>query len=255
MDRNFDHIYSLGRNCTCAQQLSKLGLRTFAGPFDWVGTAPLRPRLELILEEFQDFLEESYLEPIPIEPNHGLRCDPYLNKVKGFSHRHDFPAGVPLSQSFPEIKKKYVHRITRFLDTLHSNKKVLLVWYVNIPIKDDPLIPELCRRINEKFECQIHFLFIEGVTNLPPGELDYSEPTELTTLYRFHIESPTSLRQQRKWLNKILSPYSMPGTFRRRAGIHLAQVVANLLSAFIPIKSWRIACRDKVQHWLKVKKF
>ncbi len=251
--KDFDVIYSIGTDCTCAQHLNKLGLRTVSGPFDWLtGVSSIFPRLDLILNRFQCFIDQEHFY---YDDRDKLKCDPYRNEKTGFLHLHDFPAGVPLKESFPAVREKYLRRIDRFENNLRSGKKILLVWFTNEPTADEARLIELCCRIKEELGGQIYFLLIEGKADMPQGSIECARPAEHVLLYRFFIETPVSMRQQRKCLNKILSPYRTPGAFRRRFRMNFAQVAANLVSAFVPVKSKRIACRDKIQHWLKVKKF
>lgn len=60
----FDVIYSLGRNCACAEYLKKHNLRLKAGPFDWIVSADSYAPFQCVLDEFNLFSDFSYLKVI-----------------------------------------------------------------------------------------------------------------------------------------------------------------------------------------------
>ena len=60
----FSNFVSLGEACKVAASMSKYGLRSFSGPFDWVITRRFDMVLHYLENDFEDFLEKSKLEPI-----------------------------------------------------------------------------------------------------------------------------------------------------------------------------------------------
>lgn len=57
----YENCVSLGWYCGCASSLSKLGLRSVSGPFDWYFSS-YRSVLELIETEFVEFMNRENLE-------------------------------------------------------------------------------------------------------------------------------------------------------------------------------------------------
>lgn len=77
----YDIVYSLGEHCACAQQLQRYKLRFYSGPFDWIYNIPLVSRLELMNNDFENFLCIEDLEPFHNKRrNIDLKCDFYKNK-------------------------------------------------------------------------------------------------------------------------------------------------------------------------------
>lgn len=58
----FDNFISLGPWCATAASMSKHGLRSWSGPFDWVLTPCFESVLNLIENDFEDFLLRENLE-------------------------------------------------------------------------------------------------------------------------------------------------------------------------------------------------
>lgn len=60
----YDVIYSLGRDCSCAMYMRQTNLRSCSGPFDWLTHAGFEKRFELMINNFDEFLEQSDLLPM-----------------------------------------------------------------------------------------------------------------------------------------------------------------------------------------------
>ena len=56
----FENFISLGGMCTVAAALSKNGLRSTSGPFDWL-ISPLESVITLLENDFRDFIEKENL--------------------------------------------------------------------------------------------------------------------------------------------------------------------------------------------------
>lgn len=129
--RQYDLIFGLGSVCSCTQSLRRAGLQTLSFPYDWV--TPLkeenilrdvRIRAETICNGFNGWFEEKDFA------FHGANTngkDKYYNERLDLIFVHDFPLGVPLSQSFPLILSRYRRRIDRLLDLIGRAKSVLVV--------------------------------------------------------------------------------------------------------------------------------
>ena len=127
----YDLIFGLGAVCSCTQSLRRAGLQALSFPYDWVTPVEdaglrkdLRTRAETICSGFAGWFEEDDFV------FHGANTngkDKYYNAKLDLIFVHDFPQGVPLSQSFPAIRSKYRRRIDRLLDLIACSKRVLVV--------------------------------------------------------------------------------------------------------------------------------
>lgn len=125
--KTYDAVYSLGPNCACADYLRRLGLRTVAGPFDWLlADMPVRG-LEILLGGFKDFMRPNDFIELPTEKKDIRRY--YQNTKTGYLFMHDFSWKESFEEQFPSILEKYERRCNRLWEHLNSGKKILLVLY------------------------------------------------------------------------------------------------------------------------------
>ena len=127
----YDLIFGLGAVCSCTQSLRRAGLQALSFPYDWVAPVEeadlrkdMRTRAETICNGFDDWFEEKDFT------FHGANTngkDKYYNEKLHLIFVHDFPQGVPLTQSFPAVWSKYRRRIDRLLDLIAQSKRVLVV--------------------------------------------------------------------------------------------------------------------------------
>lgn len=162
--KEYDIVYSLGYDCACALYMQSTQIRICSGPFDWLTNADFQTRINLILNNFDKFLEIDDLKFLPKNPNmfNDPYCDYYENLRNGFYYYHDFPIGdEEFSSVFSKVKEKYERRINRFYENIKIKEKVLLVYFSHYEIGSDDLIKELCKKVCEKFNKNIDFLIIE----------------------------------------------------------------------------------------------
>ena len=169
----YDYIVSLGRDCGCAMFMQRHKLRQASFPFDWLTAAELAPRLDLLLNEFEDFLNLEDLrymdkpEGMVSDPH----CDYYQNVRNGFFYYHDFLAGSELVQAYPIVKAKYNRRIERLLSLLKSNKTILFVWYAHEPLlSGNGEIVKYGEQLAQKYGKRIDLLVIENDQSVPKDE-------------------------------------------------------------------------------------
>lgn len=132
MKSEYDLIFGLGPACSCSQAIRRAGLQLLSFPFDWIGPtyghpdwdSDVRRRADLICSEFKDWLRP---EDFSFHGQHTNGKDKYFNNRHGLIFLHDFPAGIPLNESFPEIAGKYERRCTRLLELIRQSHNVLLV--------------------------------------------------------------------------------------------------------------------------------
>lgn len=82
--KKFDLIVSIGEDCSCTSYLRRCNLQKLSYPFDWLTNAPFENRIDLIINDFNDFLNIDDLEIMqkPTEFESDSNCDYYENKKK-----------------------------------------------------------------------------------------------------------------------------------------------------------------------------
>lgn len=61
LDKKFDLIFSLGEDCACSSYLRRFNLQEYSYPFDWLTKADFSVRVDLLLNDFEGFLEKENL--------------------------------------------------------------------------------------------------------------------------------------------------------------------------------------------------
>lgn len=100
----FDNFVSLGPACPTAESMSKFGLRSWSGPFDWIVSINFKQVMYFMENNFEGFLLKENLEPM---------AGGFRDTRTGFSFPHDEYFS---DEDFDEIKHKYERRINRFLE-------------------------------------------------------------------------------------------------------------------------------------------
>ncbi len=119
----YQHILSLGKSCSIAIGLSRLGLREHSGPFDWIGSE-LAVNIEMIKTGFADFLNPDNL----VHRYHPLNNGQYFDKKYNFAYFHDFDPhqdAAPLCEQIDKVKAKYQRRIDYFMNALREGALVI----------------------------------------------------------------------------------------------------------------------------------
>lgn len=130
----YDLIFGLGFACSCSESLRAAKLQLLSFPYDWITLTvcdgldyshELPNRIHEITEDFQDWLSpEEFVFYRCDEEN---RKDVYINRRLKYIFNHDFPAGIPFSESFPMVQMKYRRRINRLLGLIRSARRILIV--------------------------------------------------------------------------------------------------------------------------------
>jgi hypothetical protein len=113
----------LGADCSLAYQLSHLGLRCCALPFDWLLTPSVDKLIECLKDNFSNFFEGLVIKNssnnFPLlddnwheEKTNTIRVTNYYN----FHFLHDFQD----LDDLPKVKEKYLRRINRFNKILQN---------------------------------------------------------------------------------------------------------------------------------------
>lgn len=101
----FENYISLGSNCNTALALSKLGLRTCKGPFDWQ-TSSFEGIITLLENDFKDFLK---YENLVICKDNQKTFDDIKHKI---NYNHDIKTN--LQDDYNSIFEDYQKRIDKF---------------------------------------------------------------------------------------------------------------------------------------------
>lgn len=244
MRQKYDIVYSMGHDCACAMYMKSAHLRLCSGPFDWLAHSPFEKRIDLIINDFQDFLNRDYLEPLekrPDRPN-DENCDYYANTKTEVFFYHDFPIGVPLDESYPAVLEKYNRRIKRFYDNINKSKRVLIIYFSQFTTTPDDVVLDAANRVCKKFGKQIDFLIIEHAENVMP--VVKRQIAKNVTRYSFHIQQydengKQALLGNQKLVKPIFLKYAarkplstiIEREFRRR--------LSDVICMFLPFRTLR----------------
>ncbi len=161
--REYDFVLSLGYDCHCASMLRKLGLRSCSSPFDWLTSASIDKRIEILKSRFAGFLKKENLRPIEKwDGAPGKGNDFYEDVLTGLHFYHDFRQEKTFDESYEEVFEKYSRRISRLYSNITSANSTLFVWcdYKNdLPIDSN----HIQKRLRAIFDgCDVHFLHVKS---------------------------------------------------------------------------------------------
>ncbi len=253
MNKKYDIIYSIGRDCACASYLAKLNLRACSGPFDWLTNANFQQRFELMLNDFSNFLnkDDLHLMPKPTQFPADKNNDYYENIRTGLYFWHDFPADKSFEEAYPEVKQKYERRIKRFYENIQNHNKVLLVWFSQVHNTPNELVLDLCDKFCKKMGKTIDFLIIEHAEGLQQAEM-----TQLSTnilKYRCHAtrfdeNGVPQTQGNERLVSPIFSQYKLAIPFKLRLVKFLRRWLSKIICLFIFDKQLRKKIKKKLRH-------
>lgn len=120
-----DPMYvSLGSFCAPALMLRGAEVRKAAFPFDWMVSVDGEKLIELLENNFHDFLNPKYLKPFM---NNGLLLQNYYHME--FSHEGDWLAlrHAEKIERFKQLNNKFERRIERFRNLNNYTGKVVFI--------------------------------------------------------------------------------------------------------------------------------
>ena len=158
----FDLILSIGENCACTSYLRRCYLQSFSYPFDWLTHASFATRFDLIVNDFENFLnfDDLCLTGKHVAENADKAHDYYANKYTDFYHWHDFPADIPLENSYDAVYEKYQRRIKRLYRMIGDSRKILFVWLSHSKLHRTDEICSEYRKLQDKFSGKEIFLLV-----------------------------------------------------------------------------------------------
>lgn len=197
----YDNCISLGWFCGTASAMSKKGLRSCAGPFDWF-FSDFEPVLYQIKTNFSEFMLKENL----VEENDNF----FRDKKFGFYCGHDIKEDF--TKEYPAIYQKYSRRANCFMEQIKSPtiffrciRDEKEIEYINDNHKS---IDELLKAHNENNEIvYLYASWIKGITpevtsyNLQIGDyIGYTK--EMRNMFDLCELSPNLLSQKQIEINK-----------------------------------------------------
>ncbi len=252
MQKKYDIIYSIGRDCACATYMKKAKLRSCSGPFDWLTNADCKARFDLMLDNFEGFLEKQYLKlmPKPTQFPADKNNDYYENTKTGLYFWHDFPADKSFDVAYPEVKQKYERRIKRFYQNIKNKNRILLIWFSHIHNTPDDIVLDLCNKFCKKMNKNINFLFIEHKEGVYTPE-HYNLSNNITR-YFMHTQkseadgTPTTLGNE-ELLLPIFKKYKLVAPWYLVVSNFFIKFFIKFICFFIPVKKWRKNIRKHIK--------
>jgi hypothetical protein len=115
---------SLGSICAPASMLREAGVRRAAFPFDWMISVDGEKLIELLENNFLNFLDQKYLKPFM---NNGILLQNYYHME--FSHEGDWHNynRVQKIEKLQNLTDKFQRRITRFRNLNNYSGKVVFI--------------------------------------------------------------------------------------------------------------------------------
>ena len=253
-NKEFDLIVSLGEDCACTSYLRRFNLQKYSYPFDWLSNASFQTRIDLVCNDFKDFLniEDIITYPkINSDTENNKKYDLYQNTKTGFHYYHDFIANIPFEESYYSVKEKYTRRINRLYSQIKCANNILFVWWSKDKILDKKQIEKAYLSLKEKFNTKdICLLCIE---NFPINEnIELFDGNLLIAHY-----DNASYRHNPKWNETMGNELNNTKIFKQIClNTSLADKFWNILYknlkfliSFIPIRNLRHMCRDKLNFY------
>lgn len=153
--QKFDLIVSLGDVCQTSFNLRVNNLQFRSYPFDWLCKASQHQLIDLVNNNFKNFLDRCDL--VPTERNSAnLIVD---NKRTGNQFQHDFEFDS-IDEDYDKIADKYERRFARFNKSIDNARRVLFVYRKDNATPDD--IRQLHAALARRFKSQekINILWI-----------------------------------------------------------------------------------------------
>ena len=182
----YDCVFSLGEVCFRANYLRAMHLRKFSAPFDWVAGATFAERMNMLLNNFQNFFNKKDLV------YHGQREYPeprdiYYNHRTHIMFNHDFPLLKPFDEQFDVVQKRYQHRIDHLYKKINKSKKVLIVYMETFASKlgmmTDKEICDVMKETKYKFPLQqVDLIYIRHNEDMADDEFEEHKLNDNVTI-------------------------------------------------------------------------
>ena len=243
LSKKFDLIISLGAACGCALYMKKFKLRDHSYPFDWVYNAPFEKRIELLVNNFKDFLLKENLEKFYKNDGGDLYHDFYKDLSNGFIFLHDFPLNTPLEKSYDEVYEKYQRRISRMYENISASKQVLFIWFQLHETLSDEIVLKAQKELSQKFNKSINLLVFENDrsrTSVQDVKLNDSV---------LKVVGPFNIDDDYVWGNeKLCGSVFARINGKKKYGYVLLRCIMRLACCFVPSSAMRRKMREKYEN-------
>ena len=186
--KEYDLAFSLGSSCGTSQALRAAGVQFSSYPLDWVGSRGIVHAAEVIASGFDGWFEKEDFDLVDVWHGAGFGTRAYLNRKTQFGFSHEFPDFIPFDESFPDVRKTYERRVSRFLESAKSSRRMLAV-FIELPNLAHAGIDEIvnARRIlSEKFQSsEIDILYVGVEEGRRAPELKELAPGVLSADYDY----------------------------------------------------------------------
>lgn len=229
----YDYFFSLGEACPTAMILKKMGLRSFSGPFDWIGGLSFEERLDFLLSDVHLVLDTDEWE------YQGNRFEPeprdiYVNKRLNMLYPHDFPYNTPLEISAPIIKDRYERRLKRVRDVLRQNKTILFAYMAAKKDKDFDLnrMAQACVHFNDSIKAKANMIYILNNDAILNGECKITHPNSFLTFVECAYSKKDG-KADTELLQKIFEGYHCTGEAANKKWLAHQKLKKKIKSWFI----------------------
>ena len=190
-EKEYDCVFSLGKDCGCTMLLRAAGLQERSYPLDWL-IAPHNDfdiRILLLANNFKNFINKADFILLENKESTDTSRNVYKNNKTGLNFYHDFPKDISFEDAFDGVKEKYERRIKRFYEKMGGSKKVLFVWFDQYVTPTDQQITNAYVLLSRKFpEQEISFLIIgngSSVKSIEKQEYTTGENDSVTFATKF----------------------------------------------------------------------
>lgn len=253
--KEYDIIYSIGRDCACSFYLQTNSLRICSGPLDWLTSASFEQRFDMLLNDFDSFMNKEDFKPLA-KPSTGdvdNENDYYRNIRSGFDFYHDFTSGVPFDTVFDAVADKYNRRIERFYNNIREKRRVLLVFLSLWSETPDEIIYEKCNEFCTKMGKKIDFLIIEHKDGqMKPLRKELASNITRYYLHARALDGSNEYTGNRNLINKIFVRYRVKGGgMPSGPRLYWLRFQKRVLCSLIPVKKWRHNARQHLRRKLR----
>lgn len=148
----YDYVIPLGDRCNCTQNLKHYNLRTIGRklPFDWLKNGDIWSRVNIILEDFADFLNPTNLRQVQYERPEHWQFYRFYDVRSRLIFAHDFPKDLNFVDGLRVATTTFAPKIQRFQSIFAQRKKVLFVYMTDSRVPNGD-IRRAVRLLRQKF--------------------------------------------------------------------------------------------------------
>lgn len=244
--KRYDFIFSLGAACSCTSMLRMCGLQKASYPFDWLFGSNFSKRIDILLNNFENFFEKNLLEYSYQEVN--ANCNAYHNTLTDITFNHDFNINKDFDSEFKRNKEKYTRRIKRLYKNIKNAKSILIV-YIQTPTtnqgpppNDNEIISKREKILNRFKNKKIDILYLINEVNSETKIEELNENiTKITMDYKDKTEGCPDYSPDCIKLKEIFDNYELITPRKEK----IKKKITKFLINFVPSKNKRKELREK----------